>query len=103
MTGVQTCALPIFGWKINDQGQIVGCWTDVNGVVRGFVRHREGSFTSVDFPGTTYSYSSAISDPGAIVGTYIDAGGNTHGYLATKRQRDANSHEEDLRFRALGK
>ena len=95
-------AATTFAWKINDQRQIVGCWTDTNGVVRGFLRNRGGGFATVEFPGTTYSYASAINESGAIVGTYLDAGGTTHGYLATKTRPDANSHEEDLRFRALG-
>ena len=95
-------AASTFAWKVNEQGQIVGCWVDTNGVVRGFLQNNGSSFAAVEFPGSTYNYGSAINDSGAIVGTYIDAGGKTHGYLATKTRPDASSHEEDLRFRVVG-
>ncbi len=57
----------------NDQGQIVGFYTDTNVVAHGFLRSPKGEFTSFDVPGAglgagldqgTVAY--AINDQGAM-------------------------------------
>jgi hypothetical protein len=43
---------------------------------------RDGSFTTLDVPGSTLTYAFGINDAGQIVGFYFDASGG-HGILAT--------------------
>jgi hypothetical protein len=72
--------------SINDNGAIVGNYRDSNGVLHGYLRNSDGSFTILDDPnamvtgsfgtGTTY-----INSSGAIVGFYGDFLGAVHGYV----------------------
>jgi hypothetical protein len=47
----------------------------------GFVLD-QGNYTTLDVPGSTFTWANGINDSGQIVGSYEDAGG-THGFLAT--------------------
>ena len=70
-------ATSIFGG--NDNGQIVGDYTDASGVIHGFLLSG-GNFTTIDFPGATSTNCQDINDGGKIVGsTVIDD--VRHGYL----------------------
>jgi hypothetical protein len=42
-------------YGINDNGDIVGIYTDSNGVVHGFLRRHTGTVTKLDYPGTDCS------------------------------------------------
>jgi probable HAF family extracellular repeat protein len=42
-----------------------------------------GTYTTLDVPGSTSTQAWGINDSGEIVGTYADAGGGQHGFLAT--------------------
>jgi hypothetical protein len=41
----------------------------------------QGSYSTLDVPGATYTLASAISDSGQIVGYYFDTSGGTRGFL----------------------
>ena len=76
---------------LNQWGAIAGIYSDANSVNHGFLRSREGKFTTFDAPGAgTASYQgtgcpsdcpTSLNDSGAIMGTYIDANYTYHGYL----------------------
>jgi probable HAF family extracellular repeat protein len=65
---------------INNLGQIVGAYTDANGIFHGFLRDERG-FTKIDFPGAMLTQPYKINDQGQVVGGYIDLGGRSHGFL----------------------
>src|SRR5712692_6636641 len=43
----------------------------------------EGTFTTIDFPGATFTAALGINPAGEIVGQYVSAG-HTHGFLRSK-------------------
>jgi probable HAF family extracellular repeat protein len=63
---------------INDSGQIVGVYRDAVGS-HGFL-FENGSYTTLDVPGSTYTEAHGINASGQIVGNYSD-GHTTHGFL----------------------
>jgi len=74
--------------SINNRGAVTGFYVDVNNVYHGFVRSRDGRFTTFDAPGadtTPNSYNgtapAAVNDVGEITGNYWDASGYSHGFL----------------------
>jgi hypothetical protein len=67
---------------VNDQGQIVGSYRDINGLTHGFLVNPDASVVSIDYPSNALgSVVSGISDSGLIVGIYTDTGQKTHGFL----------------------
>jgi probable HAF family extracellular repeat protein len=74
---------PLVGERrlINDSGQIVGFYTDAQNNSHGFLLD-QGSYTTLDAPGSTQTFAHGINASGQIVGAYDDAGGR-HGFLAT--------------------
>src|SRR2546430_4203656 len=68
--------------KINERGDIVGEFIDSNGVVRGFVRFSDGSFSApiVD-PNDTVGFTEGrgINNLGTVCGDYATSDGNSHG------------------------
>jgi hypothetical protein len=70
---------------INDEGDIVGSYTDAAGATHGFVRWRWGTFTVIDDPSSTSSppatYAQAINDWRMVVGFWYDLNGNSHGFV----------------------
>jgi uncharacterized membrane protein len=69
---------------INNKGQMVGYYTDEEGVVRAFVREPDGAFETVDFPGAASTSLSEITDDGVLVGTYTDVADDpftSHGFV----------------------
>jgi probable HAF family extracellular repeat protein len=71
-----------FANGINNAGQIVGYYFGADGLVHGFLRDSDGTYTTLDFPGfdslDTEAYG--INDSGQIVGQYY-GGGRIHGFL----------------------
>jgi hypothetical protein len=72
----------------NDAGTVTGFYTDESVVPHGFLRTRDGQFTSFDAPGAglgsmldqgTVPYS--INDAGVIAGQYEDPGNVFHGFI----------------------
>src|SRR5215467_3896432 len=70
--------------KINERGDVVGEFIDSTGVVRGFVRFSDGSFSApiVD-PNDTVGFTEArgINNPRTVVGDYATSDGNSHGFF----------------------
>jgi hypothetical protein len=70
--------------KINERGDIVGEFIDSSGVVRGFVRFSDGSFSApiVD-PNDTVGFTEGrgINNPRTVVGDYATSDGNEHGFF----------------------
>jgi probable HAF family extracellular repeat protein len=65
---------------INNKGQIVGFYTDKNGVTHGFFLKR-GVFTTIDPTGSTATQLLGVNDKELAVGDYVDANGVMHGLL----------------------
>jgi probable HAF family extracellular repeat protein len=63
---------------INDNGQIVGHFTDATGT-HGFLKDGT-TFTPIDVRRATQTFAHGINDNGQIVGHFTDATG-THGFL----------------------
>src|SRR5438552_1940618 len=70
--------------KINERGDIVGEFIDSSGVVRGFVRFSDGSFSApiVD-PNDTVGFTEGrgINNSGTVCGDYNTSDGNSHGFF----------------------
>jgi hypothetical protein len=70
--------------KINSRGDIVGEFIDSSGVVRGFVRFSDGSFSApiVD-PNDTVGFTEGrgINNSRTVVGDYQVSDGNQHGFF----------------------
>ena len=64
----------------NNNGDIVGFYEDAGGVFHAFLLSN-AVFTTIDFPGATFSFAFGLNDTGSIVGRYDDAGGAIHGFL----------------------
>ncbi len=71
-------ATVVFG--INNTGQMVGAFTDSEGLTHGFSLI-SGTFTQIDFTNATFTQASDINDVGQIVGTYVDAENIPHGFV----------------------
>mgnify|MGYP001799381411 CR=1 FL=1 len=73
--------------SINESGEIAGYFGDIAGVVHGFVRHADGTFTIFEAPGAAKTgnlgtFSDSINSTGDIAG-YFYTGPNAvlHGFL----------------------
>jgi hypothetical protein len=65
---------------INDSGVVAGYYADASsGATLGFI-DRRGKFTTLWFPGSTFTVATAINNWGTIVGLYGDALGLSHGF-----------------------
>jgi probable HAF family extracellular repeat protein len=68
---------------INNAGQVVGeYFPPTAGHRMGFV-YSDGTFTSIDPPGSMGTYPSGINNSGEIIGNWIDSNGTQHGFIAT--------------------
>jgi hypothetical protein len=75
-----------FGVSLTPNGEIEGVYVDANGVLHGFVRSNQGTFSTFDAPGAgtgagqgTLPESNNTLD--AITGNYIDGNFVNHGFL----------------------
>jgi uncharacterized membrane protein len=70
---------------INNEGRIVGYYTDANGAYHGFVRSARGKFRVIDDPSSSSSpsatFAQAINDSGTVVGFWYDSNFNYHGFV----------------------
>jgi probable HAF family extracellular repeat protein len=73
---------------VNQQGDVVGGFTDVAGRQHGFLRSG-GQFRTIDFPAASSTFARGINDAGDIVGSYQRPGETggipAHGFLLTRR------------------
>jgi len=65
--------------NINNQGQIVGGYTDASGASLGFLID-DGVFTPIAFPGADRTVANSINEENTIVGRFI-VGDETHGWI----------------------
>ena len=82
---------------LNQSGTIAATYTDANNVHHGFLRSRDGEFTTFDAPGAGTGISQgtgcfsdcpvSLNDSGAITGVYIDGNYQYHGYLRAPEGR----------------
>jgi uncharacterized membrane protein len=71
---------------IDPAGAITGTYLDASNVYHGFLRARNGTFTTFDVPGAVNGTNGqAINPNGAIMGYHFEASGGAHGFL---RDRD---------------
>jgi hypothetical protein len=75
-------------FSINQRGAVVGTYLDTNNVYHGFLRSRDGEFTSFESPGADTTpndfngtFAQSINDRGVIAGYYADATGLAHGFV----------------------
>lgn len=78
--------------SLNEQGDQVGTYNDINLVQHGFV-HKAELFQTVDFPNGGITFPLAMNAAGKIVGQYADAAGNFHSFLAERSGNDSNGHQ----------
>jgi hypothetical protein len=78
---------------INDEGTVVGSYSDANQAYHGFLRKADGTFLNIDVPGSTCTTEfsacttpTAINSAGTVAGYYCDAV-NCYGFL---RDRDGS-------------
>lgn len=69
---------------VTPSGAIAGGYTDSGGVGHGYLRDKNGTFTTIDFPGSTLTFAGNINAEGDIVGTYIDTANVEHSFLLSK-------------------
>lgn len=66
---------------LNDRGQIVGVYVDIDGNVHGFLREN-GSFFPVEFPGTmSGGEAEGINNQGQIAGRYFGGRGGSLAFI----------------------
>lgn len=70
---------------INNRGDLAGFYVDGNFKVRGYARIN-GNFIPVDYPGSTQTWCTTITDNREINGTYFDAEGYQHGFILRNGQ-----------------
>ena len=66
-------------------GAVVGASTDLSGTTcstqcQGYMRFH-GSYATINFPGSSFTFAGGANASGNIVGIYTDASGNGHGFL----------------------
>jgi uncharacterized membrane protein len=76
---------------INNRGDAVGIFNDINLAQHGFL-FSQGTFRTVDFPGGNFTGASGMNDSGMIVGSYFTPDGNIHSFLATPAFDDGMDH-----------
>jgi hypothetical protein len=59
-----------------------GVYIDAAKVRHGYLRDSRGTFTAIDFPGSSQTEAFALNDAGAVVGAYM-LNGVQHGFLLT--------------------
>jgi hypothetical protein len=65
---------------INNGGELAGFYIDAAGITHGFT-DVNGSFTTIDPTGSTFTQLLGLNDNGLAVGDYVDAAGVMHGLL----------------------
>jgi len=75
-------ATATYGYGINDAGQIVGVYFDMDATAHGFLLDVAGSYTTLDVPGAVLTWPLGINDAGQIVGMYRnDPAGANHAFV----------------------
>jgi hypothetical protein len=79
-----------FGVSLTPSGEIEGVFVDAKGVLHGFVRSNQGTFSTFDVPGAgTGAGQGTLPESnntlGTIAGNYLDGSGVNHGFLFDKQ------------------
>ncbi len=87
-TGLGAIACGSAAIGINDAGQIVGAYIDLDGVGHGYLRSANGDFTtfndsSAGTAALTGTGAFSINAAGTIAGTYVDTNSVLHGFVGT--------------------
>lgn len=87
-TGLGAIACGSGAIGINDAGQIVGAYIDLDGVGHGYLRSPNGDFTtfndsSAGTAALTGTGAFSINAAGTIAGTYVDTNSVLHGFVGT--------------------
>ncbi len=66
-------------------GAVVGAYTDLSGTTcstqcQGYLLYH-GSYATINYPGSSFTFAGGANASGDIVGIYTDASGNGHGFL----------------------
>jgi probable HAF family extracellular repeat protein len=69
---------------INNSGEIVGVFRDLSSNLnyQGFLLDQNGTFTTINVPGATFTQANGINDEGQIVGQFGGQDGKTYAFLA---------------------
>jgi hypothetical protein len=67
---------------INPAGAITGLY--FSDMLHGFLRAPNGTITTFDPLGSTFTFAAAINPSGVITGAFVDAGGVVHGFMRTR-------------------
>ena len=85
-------ALTTLAWRINNRGQVVGIYSDVDRQVPlRFLRaymYKDGRFTKIDAPGVSNTTLNDINDRGQSVGQAFDSADPRNTHYAFLRERD---------------
>lgn len=78
-----------YATSINQEGTIAGLYIDSSAVGHGFVRSKDGDFTTFDAPNAASApgagtYAFDINAVGTTAGWYYDASGVVHSYIRTR-------------------
>jgi uncharacterized membrane protein len=69
------------GRGVNQQGDVVGIYTDPGtGLIRGF-RLSGGTYSKIDFPGAAQTFPRGINKKRDVVGFFTDSTGAFHGFV----------------------
>ena len=85
-------ALTTLAWRINNRGQVVGIYSDVDRQVplrflRGYI-YEDGRFIRIDAPGVSTTFLNDINDRGQSTGQAFDAADPKNTHYAFLRERD---------------
>jgi hypothetical protein len=70
---------------ITPSGEIVGRYSNSDGVLHGFLLAR-GRFFPIDYPGAVFTEPNWINPAGEIGGDYSDSAGTLHGFVPRNGQ-----------------
>jgi hypothetical protein len=72
-------------YGLNDLGEVVGAYISSDGSAEHGLIYKNGKFTTLDFPGSSYTALTGVNNSGDIVGIYYNPGSNLgHGFLFHK-------------------
>jgi uncharacterized membrane protein len=74
---------------MNNDGVIVGYYSETVRPDHGFIRSADGTFTTFDFPNAAAGGTqiNAINNLGEIAGSYADQSGNSFGFVRTSNNQ----------------
>ena len=71
-------------YGLNNAGQAVGFYQDVNEISHGVIL-QDGELTQFDFPGATETEIFGVSESGLLIGDIFDADGAIHGFVGDEQ------------------